>query len=291
MELPDLYPIIASAATALGTSYFAKGENSPIQTLSDLWYLAGPGKLHENVLDKKNERALMREKEKNEKTANTIAMEVVKIAEENLHQPRENIARPSIAALDEYGSEEHSREMFARLIAASMDKTKDEIAQQSFVEIVKNLSPIDANVLSYLSDERARGIFPIGNISLKFQTENTHSIEFRNLFFLPKVDNSKLVSTSIANIERLGLIKTDFSNHLSNRSAYHILKELPIFSNLEKDLATEKEKLNSYDKSTLSQNDLDYIAERTNSYYELKEGHLAITPLGLDFMTTCISSD
>ncbi|WP_207695526.1 hypothetical protein DOK67_0000156 [Enterococcus sp. DIV0212c] len=282
---PDIQPLIISAATALGTTYLSKGENGPIQTLSDLWYLSGIGNLHEKVLDERQKRALLRENQKSVETAKSVAKEVAKILEENLHEPRENIARPAISALNNYGSEKHTREMFAKLIAASMDSTKDSIAHQSFVEIVKNMAPIDAKLLKIFSPFPN---FPVAEVRL--EVDEGFQTVFTNLFAHSEVsEDPSLVATSLTNLERLGIISIDYQSHLTNDSSYKTIESCSIYKDLVLEYERHKEFVASPNFYNTPIDIQEHIARLAKKKVVLKKGLMELTPLGKQFASICLS--
>ena len=70
------------------------------------------------------------------------------ISDSNLKEPQMNIAGPAIESSKHFYEEEHYREMFSNLISASCDKSKQGVIHPAFVEIIKQLSPLDAKLLS-----------------------------------------------------------------------------------------------------------------------------------------------
>jgi len=282
----DILPLVVSAATSFGTSYLANGEYGPISTLSDLWYQKF-GYLTEEVKDIQFRREQERTAKYVQHTENLTAEAIAEVPTDKLHEPRENIARPAISAIEDYGSEEHTRKMFAKLIAASIDSRKDKIAQQSFVEIVKNMAPIDALVLKEAYE--LNNYIEIGEIQKKFG-KSGYTILFTNLILkVSKNEDFQLKASSLSNLERLGLIKLDYSTGLSDKSVYDQMKNTTIF----KDFLNQNNHL-------ISQHKLNPVEEENTIQYEnwidiieskivIGEGYLSITPFGKDFCTICLS--
>lgn len=282
----DILPLVVSAATSFGTSYLANGEYGPISTFSDLWYKKF-GHLAEEVKDLQFQREQERVAKYVQNTANQTAEAIAEISPENLHEPRENIARPAISAIEDYGSEEHTRKMFAKLIAASMDSSKDKIAQQSFVEIVKNMAPIDALVLkeAYELDY----YIEIGEIQQKFG-KGGYTILFTNLILkVSKNEDYQLKASSLSNLERLGLIKLNYSTGLSDKSTYEQMKNTTIFKDLlnQNNHLITQYKLNPVDEEDTTR--YDNWINIIESEIVIGEGYLSLTPFGKDFCTICLS--
>jgi signal transduction histidine kinase len=77
----------------------------------------------------------------------------------NLQNPPAHLAIPVLQKLV-YTDDERLREMFVNLIANSMDKTTEDKAHPSFVEIISQINPDEAKLLEYLSTQE---FFPYVN--------------------------------------------------------------------------------------------------------------------------------
>lgn len=288
MNLLESIPIemkhmIVSAATAVGTTYLTKGEIGPIQTLSDLWYLSF-GNLHENVSDERKKREIIRQNIQISETAKLTANEVALISEENLHEPRENIARPVLSAINDYSSEEHTREMFSKLLASSMDASKDEIAQQSFVEIVKNMSPLDAQNLKIINDYST---LPIAEI--RINTESHGFFTQQTNIFLENMTNQniRMNASSISNLVRLGLVDINYLLKKNNPDAYLKFEDTDVYIS-----SSQIVSQNKLEWTSLSIEDEERLKGEYVKYtnVEISPGLVSITPLGQDFCSICLST-
>ena len=63
-------------------------------------------------------------------------------------EPDISLIGPALEASKYYVDKETPRKMFARLIAASLDKRKENSVHHAFVEIIKQMNPLDAKILS-----------------------------------------------------------------------------------------------------------------------------------------------
>lgn len=150
-------PIITNALMTFGAGFtgatFSKAKG-PGQALDDVMTLVGFDKLHEVAEKKRTKRELNMQLYKD-----SIAQKIVAIPEEDLKDPPLSIVGPALEASKYYIEEETLREMFARLIASSMDERHSDIAHPSFVEIIKQLSPDDAIFL-----KKFNSIVPVADI-------------------------------------------------------------------------------------------------------------------------------
>ena len=283
----DLLPIVVSAATSVGTTYLSSGENGPVQTLSDIWYKMGFGKWSEDVKDERYRRELIRENSQINETGELVAKELVKIPEKNLHAPRENIARPVISALPDYSSEEHTRKMFAKLLAASLDERKDHIAQQAFVEIVKNMAPIDALILKKIFD--SNGSWPISEIWCQ-NPNNTYKVLFTNLICdISDDENYDHNASSLSNLSRLGLVAINHGSTLSKEGSYDNLKRSSIFKKYDDENNKSISNAKAIPASVLNEDQQKTRQSIIDTEIKLHEGYVSLTPFGKNFCIICLS--
>ncbi|MBT2721454.1 DUF4393 domain-containing protein [Bacillus sp. ISL-46] len=78
-------------------------------------------------------------------------------------EPPLSIVGPALEASKFYIEEEELRSMFAKVVAASMDNRQASYVHPAFIEIIKQLSPVDALVISSFSDESKQPIVNIGH--------------------------------------------------------------------------------------------------------------------------------
>ena len=259
MEVNKMDPITIGTAigTTLLTNFFSKGDSAPIQTLNDLWYLTF-GKIQLLADKKRAEHNTNLENYKND-----LLQEVSAIPEENLIMPRLSIIGAAMEASKYYIEEEDLRVMFAKIIAASMDMSKASITHNAFIEIIKQLSPLDAKNLLLLKENY---FLPIVVFSAK-NGEGDDVPIFKDIVLSnPECDDFKLMLSSISNLKRLGLVVTDYNISLKDKAQYDIFENNETLSRYKKDLPIEQPGYTPY----------------------FKRGVLELTPLGKDFKEVCL---
>lgn len=172
---------------------------------------------------------------------------------ENLQIPPTMIAGPTLEALRYTYDEEELREMYENLLASAMDNRKVSEAHPSFVDAIKQMSPLDAQVLSRIVDYRQ-----LRCISVKFNIGETGKVYISGMpdYFVEELfdlSDPFLVSTSLINLLRLGLI--DIIEGTINNTDYESLVEHPYVINRKKyfDSIGEKTILNK-EKRTIALN-------------------------------------
>jgi hypothetical protein len=85
---------------------------------------------------------------------NRVAEKLKDVPIEDISIPRPNVAGPALEALKYTGHEETLREMYANLLAASMDKRTASGAHPAFVEIIRQLTPDEARIIKLFTQDR-----------------------------------------------------------------------------------------------------------------------------------------
>lgn len=220
-------PIITTALTTFASGFAgaALGKaTGPGQVLDDLMVLAGFDKLHVAAEKRRVENELNIQQYKE-----SIAQKVVAIPEENLQNPSLAVVGPAIEASKFYIEEEDVREMFANLIAASMDDRLTNEVHSSYVEIIKQLSPLDAQNLIYLN----KGQNLIAGVRLKLKNGGLIT-PYTNLYLdNPNEQRHSKIAPSLDNLKRLGLIDITYSEWAFPDSKYDYFREAPEFKEYE----------------------------------------------------------
>lgn len=189
-----------------------------------------------------------------------------KIPNEQIKEPEMHILGPAIEASKFYINSEELREMFAILISASIDNSKSDALHPSFVEIIKQLSTMDANILLHFKDSNS---FPI--VKLRNSKENGEFLEtFSHIMDFKQTSNHILHSSSLSNLERLGLISISYTENLSDMSNYDFVNNHHAFHKTQEQLKSVQINQPDFVKS-------DFIP-----------GITYLTPLGKDFTSICL---
>lgn len=157
----------------------------------------------------------------------SIESGVSNIPPENLCEPKISIIGPAFEASKYYFEESSLREMFAKLIVNSMNISTKSVVQNSFVEIIKQLSPTDAEIISYFKERSQHAV-------AKIVAEKKNSPEFLTLhpllFFYKsrQEENRNETSISLINLQRLGLVEIDFEECFAESSAYSVYEDSPL---------------------------------------------------------------
>lgn len=225
----ELYPIVSGALSGLAAAGALKG---PIESLTQIWTL---------TLGRFSDEAYQKYKIKQaanlEKYANEVKSGIEKIPEENIQEPKMSVVGPALEASKFYIEEDEIRGMFAKLIASSMDKTQSINIHPSFVEIIKVLSPLDAQNLYSLYHGRDE---TISKIRVTNKENGNYTDHFNHIFLgNPECQDNNLIEFSIDNLIRLKLVDVSYSKYKSDDSLYDKHRENELFLKFK----TEQEEL------------------------------------------------
>lgn len=199
-----------------------------------------------------------------------LQIQINKIPDEHLVEPPLSIVGPALEASKFHIEEEDLRQMFTKLIAASMDDRQTSKLHPSYIEIIKQLSPLDAqNLKSFGNDANA----PIVNYVNFIGFDRSY---FYKDIYLAKRDFTDLsqISSSITNLNRLGILTVDYTSQLSDIN-YDNYREHDFFVKLKKDFSSleqQEENRNSFELPRI----------------EIEKGIVELTQFGLAFKQVCL---
>lgn len=234
----ELYPIVSGALSGLAAAGALKG---PIESLTQIWTLT-LGRFSDDAYQKYK----IKQAANLEKYANEVKSGIEKIPEENIQEPKMSVVGPAFEASKFYIEEDEIRGMFAKLIASSMDKTQSINIHPSFVEIIKVLSPLDAQNLYSLYHGRDE---TISKIRVTNKENDSYADHFNHIFLgNPECQDNTLIESSIDNLIRLKLVDVSYSEYKSDDSLYDKHRENELFLKFK----TEQEELQQHNTTLLN---------------------------------------
>ncbi|MBL0679204.1 DUF4393 domain-containing protein [Aeromonas dhakensis] len=200
-----------------------------------------------------------------------VADKLKDVPPECIATPKPNVAGPALEALRYTGHEESLREMYANLLAASMDTRTAQGAHPAFVEIIKQLTPDEARLLKLFVVPRA---FPLINVRREYKvttdTErggNDLLVNFSLLGWEAGCDYPDETPTYLNNLCRLGLAEIPTMYEYTAPGVYDALENHSTVQAI---------------KTAFESNDKFRI--------DVARGGLRITSLGRLFCNTCVVS-
>ena len=248
--------------------------------------------------------------------AKELDSDLSEIPTERLCEPPLHLLGPALEASKYYYENEDLRRMFSQLIASSCDFKKLPFVQPSFVEVLKQLSMVDAQVLTLfrkedtitvstsltindqepipsdpqpISKSYVEVIYPIVEMHLK--DNQGYTLLQNDVFVETDIEDMATVASAIGNLTRLGLITVDYTKKLSE-DQYNKFYNHPFYKD------TQKKYIVGQDDPIPNGVSLSFVNIRGhicmgNSFeqIELRKGLTRLTQYGYDFSKVCIVSD
>ncbi|MEM6822707.1 MAG: DUF4393 domain-containing protein [Verrucomicrobiota bacterium] len=194
-----------------------------------------------------------------------VAQKLESTPTEDIQPPKPSIGVPTVDALRYTGEEIDLAEMYANLLANSMDRATAYEAHPGFVDIIKNMSSDEAKVMSFLSRNL---YYPLINIKAVNQENRSFRIIHRYVSLLgidAGCDHPTLASNYIDNLSRLGIVNVSTTTKMHENKNYSRIKE-------NKQIKSFIDSINQVEKQNVN----------------FDEMRLEVTDLGRQFISVCI---
>lgn len=186
---------------------------------------------------------------------------------ENIESPEAHIAVPALQYISYCMDNEELKNMYANLLANSMNSVVKNGVHPGFVEIIKQLSPDEAKVLKHFYSNRT-----VPTVTLRYELNNGGGVavlkNFSNIGELIGCERPLSINIYFDNLIRLGLLKDSSSlSSLTDKNLYLPLKTHPALVPL---LDPKRIAETKYEKSTFV------------------EGFMSLTDYGDAFCKICL---
>jgi abortive infection alpha-like protein len=197
-------------------------------------------------------------------TKKLLAQKLKDVPVEKIISPEPYVAVPALQAISYSMNNEELRNLYANLLSKAMNIDTKESVHPCFVDIIKQMSPLDAKVIQSIM---SREVAPIIHINIKVNKSGGNIPLVNNISWM-NFAPYKMISVSINNLYRLGLIDLPSEISYSTKSNYDCIKNNPQFLSL---VETNKLQIDNEKHSI-----------------ELKEAVINQTDLGILFNQICI---
>ena len=198
-----------------------------------------------------------------EETKKLLAQKLEKVGEEHIVEPEAYVAVPALQQLSYSYDSIELRNMYANLLASAMTDTTKQDVHPSYVDIIRQLSPIDARALNKIFKPEFLTIIKIQayykSTDSYMDILNNFSVELEDIY-LKKTDQS----TSLLNLVRLGIIEIMYGNLVQPVSKYDV-----------------------YNKHPEIQEIIDNFKVNDDIKIEITRGLIQLTDFGYNFCITC----
>lgn len=227
-------------------------------TLADIWYLVFGG-ISQSAEKRKLKYAYALKEFENE-----LKKKSSMIPANNRVEPDFQIIGPALESSKYCIMHKELRDMFSSLISSSLDATMCNYVHPSFAEIIKQLTPLDAQNLMIFKEKSYR---PICNYRVNF-TDHSYDDYYTNVFLSnPNILNIQLQSISMSSLSRLGLVHINFECK-TKYYKYEAFSQTKEYKQLLDDVAM-------------------HIIPKSKSI-DIIKGIIELTPYGIAFIKCCV---
>jgi hypothetical protein len=183
-----------------------------------------------------------------------VAEKLKNVPNERLKSPEPSVAGPALEALKYTGYQVHLRELYAGLLATSIDSKTAAVAHPSFVEIIKQMSPDEALIMQTLSKGFSH---PFIDVRREAANSNLGIWLLKHFSLVPLEAGCKypeLGRTYLVNLARLGLIelRENYTLQFEKGNLYQTITERPEIQKIISETnAMTNQKLNFIDGAIL----------------------------------------
>lgn len=146
------------------------------------------------------------------------------IPEDKIVEPEPYVVVPAIQQLSYSLDSEELRELYANLLASSINADTKKNVHPSFAEIIKQLSPLDARVVEMIKHNQKP--IPIITGRLNYEVSNTFSEivrDYSTVLYSIYQDVDELAA-SLQNLKRLGLINVRYDQVVKPDTVYDVFE-------------------------------------------------------------------
>ena len=166
-----------------------------------------------------------------EETKKILAKKLEDIEPEKIVEPEPYVALPALQAISYSMNSTELQNLYANLLARAMNSdTKDKV-HPAYVEIIKQLSPVDAAIFKELY---WTGQQPLIDLSILKETGG-QIFSVRNISWLTSFA-PEFVGVSLDNLIRLGLIEIPFGESYTNDQVYDKVRATDYYMEIKSEL-------------------------------------------------------
>lgn len=204
-----------------------------------------------------------------EETKKLLEEKLKNVPPEFIQPPEAHIAVPAFQYISYCMDNEELRNMYANLLANSMNEVVKNGVHPGFVEIIKQLSPDEAKMLRYLSTHMT-----IPTITLRYENEKGEGIDviknFSNVGELAQCEDVFEINKYFDNLIRLGLLESSQAlSHLIDKTLYEPLK------------------IHRYIRPRINEATLQKTEYKKVNF---QEGYMRLTDYGKSFCNICLNT-
>lgn len=226
------------------------------QTFGDIWFLVFGG------ISQLAEKRKLKYAAELDRFRKELEEKIEQIPQEKRVEANMQTVGPALENSKYCMETEEIRQAFANLISRSLHQDYSKYIHPSFADMLKQMSPIDAQNLMIFKEQKS---YPICDIHYTKKGSQGYSVIFNNLFLANTVQtNYDLQTQSISSLIRFGLVDIPEFSSLANQTLYDEFETNAMFLSMKMGIPEE-------------------VGTVT-----LKKKKIDITPLGEMFIKACL---
>lgn len=162
-----------------------------------------------------------------DETKKLLEKKLENIDPDKIVKPNPYIAIPALQAISYSMDSKELRNLYANLLAKAMNSDCKSNVHPAFIEIIKQLSPIDASIFKIIYESKYK---PLIDLSIEV-SEGAHSYFANNISWITSYDYDSIL-ISINNLMRLGLIEIPYNKAYSDDSIYDTIRNTDFFKGI-----------------------------------------------------------
>jgi hypothetical protein len=194
-----------------------------------------------------------------EQTKILLARKLINVDPSKIVPPEPYVAVPAIQAISYSMDSEVLRNMYANLLARSMHTDEKINVHPAFVEIIKQMSPLDAQVLKFHVETTIKPMISIcGNIV----PASGRYIIIRHITWLA-IASIKQVSIALDNLQKCGMIFLKDNEAYTKKSNYDCIKQSPLY------ISARNSCMDKPNENIVDQEGIIEVTDFGNSFYDV----------------------
>jgi hypothetical protein len=172
---------------------------------------------------------------------NTVAKKLSEVPQENIVTPPLTIAGPTVDAMRYSSDQEELRELYANLIATSMNKETAHKAHPGYVDIIKNITTDEVEILKCFVVRDVHACINVSRVANKSIGGVLLSRNYSSFSTFEKLQRKDLAPSYLDNLCRVGILEIPEGLHIVDTEIYRRLEDT--FNDLKENLALNDSKL------------------------------------------------
>jgi hypothetical protein len=165
-----------------------------------------------------------------------LAEKLKDVPKERLVTPDPTLAGPALEALKYAGHSPNLRELYANLLATSIDAKTAHEAHPAFVDIIRQLTPDEAKILKYIFEKMYLPIITVRANIPKTKGGFDYFADFSDVAERTGCQFPNLTPQYLGNICRLGLAEFHRNSYISDEEMYRGLENHRVIKAIKKDV-------------------------------------------------------